>query len=106
MDFFYDATRYVWPLLTIFQVVITIIAVMKVKGLGPILMLVGTIIAAMRSIANLLPLDMSFSNIDSMGFWALMSFSFVGRILFLVGLLLMVQKVYKPEVSSMGRTEF
>lgn len=105
-SFIFEASRYVWPILIIFQVVVTIIAVLKVKGTGPILMLAGTIITAMRSIGNFLPLDMSFSDGESMGFWALMAFSFVGRVLFLIGLLLMVQKVYKPEVSSMGRTEF
>lgn len=106
MDTIFDTTRYLWPLLTLFQTVITIIGVVKVKGTGPILMLVGTIMTVLRSIVNYLPIDISYSSGELGGIMALTAFSFVGRLLFLVGLLLMVQKVYKPEVPLTGRTEF
>jgi len=102
----FEASRYLWPLYTLFQLVITVIAVRKVKGAGPLFMLAGTLIVLVRAVANYLPLDLSLSAGDMGGVWGLMGVTVLGRALFLIGLLLMVSGIYKPQTSGMGRTEF
>jgi hypothetical protein len=104
--FTFEASQFLWPLFTLFQLVITVMAVRKVKGPGPLLMLAGTLFVVVRTVANYLPDEMSFSAGDMEAFWAMMGIAMLGRGLFLIGLLLMVLGVYKPQTSGMGRTEF
>ncbi len=97
-NFIFETTSYLWPLITLFQVVITIVAILKVKGPGPVLMLVGTLMAVLHQLNNYLGfVDFSFSASGSMALWSMMALTFFGRLLFLVGLLVMVQKNYASE---------
>ncbi|MEM6770318.1 MAG: hypothetical protein AAF597_07040 [Bacteroidota bacterium] len=107
MDFsLYDITRFIWPFVTLFQLVITIIALNKLKGVGPILMLIGTLMVIGRMVVYWVGLDSVAFDVESPGFWTIQLISFLGRLLFLTGLLVMVMQDYKASEPAMGRTEF
>lgn len=103
----YEVTNFLWPVLMLFQLVISIIAVRKLKGVGPLLMLAGTTLTVLNSLNTYLGLvDLDTASPDSPELWGLMAVNFTSRVLFFTGLLLVILKVYKTSESVMGRTEF
>lgn len=110
MSLFYDLSNYIWPALIIFQLVVSIIALQRLGGTGPLLMVIGSGITVLRTgynlLSNWLNLAADYSGGLPASHFVLYGFNTLGKILFLVGVLMMVNRVLKPREQSLGRTDF
>lgn len=102
--------QYVWPLLIIFQLVISIIAFTRLGGAGPGLMLAGSVVVLLRTLYNLssnwFGWGADYSNGIPSAHYYIMAVSVLGRVLFLVGVLLVAQSALRQKEVPLSRTEF
>lgn len=109
MSSFYEVVNYIWPLLTVFQLVVSVIAVQRLGSAGAKLMLAGSALAILVSgyffVRNYMDLNSVYTGELELEYVASRVVSLIAQVLFLIGVLKVASQQIQQE-EPLGRTEF